>query len=189
MKLRICANISGHRIPPPRFFYQQCFDLSQTPVLKDSFNYPAIVTDVPFRERYSPAVFLDASQSKRYEKGDHDTKMFFVENASQIIVAWRGTASKRSVLTDATYQPISCPAELVPGGKSKVHRGFLEAYQCIGKYFREKINKLSTTTKRKELFITGHSLGGTMGLLQAAALWDYCRRQHYGITAGGSTER
>lgn len=154
------------------FFYQQCFDLSQAPVLKDSFNYPAIVTDVPFRERYSPAVFLDASQSKDYEKGDHDTKMFFVENASQIIVAWRGTASKRSILTDATYQPIPCPAELVPGGESKVHRGFLEAYQCIGKYFSEKIKGLRAITKEKKLFITGHSLGGALGLLHATALRD-----------------
>lgn len=154
------------------FFYQQCFDLSRAPVLEDSFNYPAIVTDVPFRERYSPAVFLDASQSKDYEKGDHDTKMFFVENASQIIVAWRGTASRRSVLTDATYQPVLCPAELVPGGESKVHLGFLGAYQCIGKYFSEEIRELRKTTKRKELFITGHSLGGTLGLLQAAELRD-----------------
>lgn len=152
------------------FFYQQCFDLSQSPVIKDSYDYPAIVTDVPFKQRYHPAIFLDVTQSKNHEKGDHDTKLFFVENETQIIVAWRGTASLRSVLTDTTYQPIPCPTALIPDGKSNVHRGFLEAYQCVERYFSEKVKQIGTISKRKNVFITGHSLGGALALLHATEL-------------------
>jgi len=152
------------------FFYQQCFDLSQSPVIKDSYDYPAIVTDVPFNQRYRPAIFLDVTQAENHEKGDHDTKLFFVENDTQIIVAWRGTASLRSVLTDTTYQPIPCPTALIPDGKSNVHRGFLEAYQCVEKYFSEQIKQIGSISKEKNLYICGHSLGGALALLHATEL-------------------
>ncbi|BBV05401.1 MULTISPECIES: lipase family protein [Providencia] len=155
------------------FFYQQCFDLSQSPVIKDSHDYPAIVTDVPFNQRYRPVIFLDVTQSENHQKGDHDTKLFFVENETQIIVAWRGTASLRSVLTDTTYQPIPCPTTLIPEGKSNVHRGFLEAYQCVEKYFKENTNKikdLSQDVDNKKLYICGHSLGGALALLHSSEL-------------------
>ncbi|EPK8018957.1 lipase family protein [Providencia rettgeri] len=152
------------------FFYQQCFDLSQSPVIKDSHDYPAIVTDVPFNQRYRPAIFLDVTQAKNHEKGDHDTKLFFVENETQIIVAWRGTASLRSVLTDATYQPIPCPTTLISDGKSNVHRGFLEAYQCVERYFSENTKQIGSISKEKNLYICGHSLGGALALLHATEL-------------------
>lgn len=144
------------------FFYQQCFDLSKTPAVNDSFVYPAIVTDVPFKQRYRPALFLDVAQTENYEKGDHDTQLFFVENDAQLIVAWRGTASARNALTDATYQPIPCPANIIADDNAKVHRGFLEAYQCVGKYFEERVEQIDTLSqgKNKYLYICGHSLGG-----------------------------
>ncbi|MEY0000401.1 lipase family protein [Providencia vermicola] len=152
------------------FFYQQCFDLSQSPVVNDVYNYPAIVTDVPFNERYSPAIYLDVAQVESQDKFEHDTHMFFVENSTQIIAAWRGTASLRNALTDATYQPIPCPTTLIPDGKSNVHRGFLEAYQCVEKYFSNQIEKIQNISIHKKLFITGHSLGGALALLHATEL-------------------
>ncbi|MDE9465781.1 lipase family protein [Xenorhabdus bovienii] len=155
------------------FFYQQCFDLSKTPVINDASVYPAIVNDVPFKERYRPAIFLDVQQVKTPETFEHDTQMFFVENETQIIAAWRGTASLRDALTDGTYRPIPCPENILPGGKAKVHKGFLEAYQCMEKYFESRIQQIKESSRDinlKKLFICGHSLGGALALLHATEL-------------------
>ncbi|MBD2825629.1 lipase family protein [Xenorhabdus szentirmaii] len=154
------------------FFYQQCFDLSQAPIINDGSIFSAIVNDVPFKERYRPAIFLDAKQVKTPETFEHDTQMFFVENETQIIVAWRGTASSRDALTDATYRPIPCPENILPGGKAKVHKGFLDAYQCMEKYFEKRIEDIqkNSDSETKKLFICGHSLGGALALLHATEL-------------------
>ncbi|MDB9568606.1 lipase family protein [Providencia rettgeri] len=154
------------------FFYQQCFDLSTSPIMTDGYDYPAIVTDVPFKERYRPAIYLDLQQVENAPKFEHDTQMFYVENDTQIIAAWRGTASVRDALTDATYRPIPCPKSILSAQNAKVHKGFLDAYQCVEKYFPVKIKRIDTNSKTKELFITGHSLGGALALLHASELRD-----------------
>lgn len=148
------------------FFYNTCFDLSDIPSYEDQRRFYGIATDVPFRERYYPAVFLDSSQSENKAFFEHDTQMFFVENNTQIIVSWRGTAGKRDLVTDISYHPVPYPG--VKGGKA--HYGFLNAYQCMEKYFSEKLEKIAREAGDKKLFLCAHSLGGTAALLHAADL-------------------
>ncbi|KKY64757.1 triacylglycerol lipase [Morganella morganii] len=150
------------------FFYNTCFDLSDIPSFEDGRRFYGIATDVPFRERYYPAVFLDSSQSENREFFEHDTQMFFVENNTQIIAAWRGTAGKRDLVTDASYRPV--PYSGVEDSKAKAHYGFLNAYRCMEKYFKEKLQKIEKAADDKKLFICAHSLGGTAALLHAADL-------------------
>ena len=152
------------------FFYQQCFDLSKVPVMTDGYNYPAIVTDVPFKERYRPAIYLDLQQVENAPKFEHDTQMFYVENDTQIIAAWRGTAGARDALTDATYRPIPCPKNILSAENAKVHKGFLDAYQCVEKYFSKQTKKIGEISKEKKLYVCGHSLGGALALLHASEL-------------------
>lgn len=150
------------------FFYNSCFDLSVIPSFVDGERFYGIVTDLPFRDRYRPAIFLDSSQSENQEFFEHDTQMFFVENSTQIIAAWRGTAGGRDVITDLSCRAV--PYAPVKGGKA--HYGFLNAYQCMAKYFLEKLGKINRSAGDKELFICGHSLGGTAALLHAAELQE-----------------
>lgn len=86
---------------------------------------------------------------------------YVAQSDEEIIVAFRGTANIYDDLQDLDILPASFP--YVPGGGSVV-RGFLNIYSRIRLQLAEALLKLST---RKNLFITGHSLGGALATLAA----------------------
>ncbi|WP_195995699.1 lipase family protein [Citrobacter portucalensis] len=149
------------------FFCIQCLDLSSIPVFEDGkHRFPAIVTDVPFRERHSKPIFIDTADE---EEGE--TQLFYVTTKTQGIVAWRGTEmSKLSDLwTDASFMPVEC-FDIVPEGK--IHGGFLQAYQVAKKNYSKIFNQIKVDGKTLELFICGHSLGGSLALIHSAEIRD-----------------
>lgn len=165
-----------------QFFEQQCLDLSRTPRVWDNGqNLPCLVKDVPFSDRYTIVESLDTAQAQPPEG---NTQLFYAISSSQVLVAWRGTEMDgfADLSTDATFRPvkpemqIQCEskvpcADLTPEGS--VHLGFRDAYAMARRIFAaalgEKIPDMATDRK---LFICGHSLGGALGLVHAAALKD-----------------
>ena len=149
------------------FFRRKCQDLSCLPQLAEYPNYfHTLAVDVPFRERYQPPLYLNTGEGAL---GEGDTRLFTVECASHVLVAWCGTDSQLNVLTDVSFGPKRCPAEL--GRMGDVHGGFLEAYQLAKRKFRDQLDAVQNDLgKRKTLFICGHSLGGALALLYAAEM-------------------
>ena len=151
------------------FFRQKCQDLSCLPQLAEFPNYfHTLAVDVPFRERYQPPLYMNTGEGAQ---GEGDTRLFTVECASHVLVAWCGTDSLLNFRTDVSFGPKRCPAEL--GGMGNVHGGFLEAYQLAKRKFGDKFNLRALRTSldnRKSLFICGHSLGGALALLYAAEM-------------------
>ncbi len=156
-----------------QFFFEQCLDLSRTPEYLDfpSFAH-ALVVDVPFSQRYIRAVFLDSAGKSG---GDNDrplldsTQLFYVENAEQVLVSWRGTQEIPDWLTDASFSPQPCPPELAKAGR--IHGGFLDAYHLAKRRFSEDFDVIKAALDHgKKLFICGHSLGGALGLTYAAEM-------------------
>lgn len=156
-----------------QFFFEQCLDLSRTPEHLDfpSFAH-ALVVDVPFSQRYTTAEFLDSSQLR--EKAVNrplldSTQLFYVENAEQVVVSWRGTQEVPDWLTDASFSPQPCPPELAKAGR--IHGGFLDAYHLAKERFGDHFKEIKRITDGgKALFICGHSLGGALGLAYAAEM-------------------
>lgn len=155
------------------FFKRKCLDLSCTPKHEEFPAYPhALVVDVPFRERYTTAEFLDSRRAD--EKGKSrplldSTQLFYVENGSHVIVAWRGTQEVPDWLTDGSYSPQPCPPELAKAGC--IHGGFLDAYHLAKERFGDDFKEIKRITDGgKKLFIVGHSLGGALGLTYAAEM-------------------
>lgn len=147
------------------FFRRKCQDMSCLPQLAKYPNYfHTLSVDVPFRERYQPPVYLNTG-----EGGEGDTRLFTVECAAHVLVAWCGTDSLLNLLTDLSFAPKRCLPELA--GAGSVHGGFLEAYQLVNRKFEDKFNALKTIIKKhKPLFICGHSLGGALALLYASEM-------------------
>ncbi|HDR2621405.1 TPA: lipase family protein [Enterobacter chuandaensis] len=155
------------------FFLEKCLDLSTTPRYEEFPSFPyALVVDVPFRERYITAEFLDSSRLSDIAPARSlldSTQLFYVENAAHLIVAWRGTQEVPDWLTDGWFSPQPCPAELTKAGR--IHGGFLEAYQLAKGRFRDQFKEIKRITDGgKNLFIAGHSLGGALGLTYAAEM-------------------
>ncbi|KAG6337447.1 hypothetical protein ID866_1658 [Astraeus odoratus] len=162
----------GNTVIQP-FFLEKCLDLSTTPRYEEFPSFPyGLVVDVPFRERYITAEFLDSSRLSDKAPARlllDSTQLFYVENAAHVIVAWRGTQEVPDWLTDGWYSPQPCPAELAKAGH--IHGGFLEAYQLAKERFGDDFDGIRDLLNRgKRLFIAGHSLGGALGLTYAAEM-------------------
>lgn len=172
------------------FFFRQCQDLSRTPTFppaQPGWWLPALVVDVPFSERYTTAVLLDA-RTVSVPEGEPDipfhiienTQLFYASNKTQLLVAWRGTQEPWDWLTDAQYQPVAADGTACETKatctqlteKGKVHFGFLQGFEVAKKFFADRFTRIKDQAFNKELFICGHSLGGALGLIHSAELKD-----------------
>ncbi|WP_424475897.1 lipase family protein, partial [Pseudomonas viridiflava] len=113
-----------------------------------------------------------------------DTQLFYVISATQVLVAWRGTEMSgfADLNTDVTFRPVApevaadCEpkvpcANLTPEGS--MHLGFRNAFEVARRIYAKDLGKdVSDGARFRELFICGHSLGGALGLVHAAALKD-----------------
>jgi hypothetical protein len=155
------------------FFEQKCRDLSCIPQFAEYPNYfHTLAVDVPFRERYRAPMYRNTEHVSAELHPEGDTRFFTVECGTHVLVAWCGTASGQHVVTDFSFAPKRCPAEL--GGMGNVHGGFLEAYQLAKRKFKHEFKLVNNSLEdgSKKLFICGHSLGGALALLYAAGMKD-----------------
>lgn len=87
-----------------------------------------------------------------------DTNGFIASDATSVVVAFRGTKSFTNKLTDAKF----LRKRIVPDGQSFAHRGFVTALNAVYPSIKDK---LQPYIGKKELYITGHSLGGALATL------------------------
>ncbi|EEQ09094.1 hypothetical protein ymoll0001_37670 [Yersinia mollaretii ATCC 43969] len=152
------------------FFQKKCQDLSAIPQFAEYPSYfHTLAVDVPFRERYRDSVYMNTQES---EPPEGDTRLFSVECAQHIIVAWCGTDSMLNILTDVSFAPKKAPPQLVETGN--IHGGFWGAYNLAKQRFTDKFDvieaSLAEAKGKKKLFICGHSLGGALALTYAAEM-------------------
>lgn len=159
-------------------FFKQCLDLSRTPRVVDGGKmWPCLVMDVPFDERYTQVRALDTAKA---DPPVGDTQLFYAISSSHVLVAWRGTVTVTDIITDLKFRPVEPEVEAgcelaVPCGAlanaGKVHLGFRDGYEIAKNSFAYDFTEvIKDHSVEKKLFICGHSLGGALGLVQAAEL-------------------
>lgn len=92
---------------------------------------------------------------------------FIATKAENIYLVFRGTATINDALIDIAS--LQGPYDLIPDG-GNVSQGFLAAYigddaNPIQSMILSKLDELTMTESFKNLFITGHSLGGALAIL------------------------
>ena len=91
-----------------------------------------------------------------------------------LVVAFRGTDSWKDVLFDVDIRRLK-----IDGGSA--HKGFQQAYLTLKDELRDKIDSLAP----KQVWITGHSLGGAMALLCGYDLTINSRHAVTGVVTFG----
>ncbi len=94
---------------------------------------------------------------------DIDTQGFLATNNERTIIVFRGTDSKEDWRTNLQFSK-----EPGPFGDSFVHKGIQEAFFHVAFDIGQLIERHHTP--EKELWLTGHSLGGALSIILAANL-------------------
>jgi triacylglycerol lipase len=110
---------------------------------------------------YGPAEGFKATFVRAIANAATDTQAYVVADERATILVFRGTSSRRDLLTDLMVRK-----EAVRGGR--VHRGFLAAWDSV----RHQVicALLEADVVGRPLFITGHSLGGALAELAESTL-------------------
>ena len=96
----------------------------------------------------------------------HDTQAFLAYDADQslAVLAFRGTAGRRDVQTDALFD-LEDP--YLGDGWGRSHRGFRNALEIARPQITEALERLPAETR---IVVTGHSLGAALATLMTAHL-------------------
>ncbi len=94
-----------------------------------------------------------------------DTRALLLRGEKQLVLAFRGTASFKNVITDIKISKIKYPKRRLFFRKYKSHKGFSNAYLGIRdqliKDYKEHLQK------NDRILMTGHSLGGALATIAA----------------------
>jgi hypothetical protein len=107
--------------------------------------------DIPAPKNYKMIAFLDSSAN---------TQCAVFKSKDTLLVAFRGSQEARDYIQDIKLRKVEFTKRRP---KSKVHRGFNQAYRDV----RVRLHKIYSTHKKdvKEVIFTGHSLGGALATL------------------------
>ena len=154
---RIGAVISTSSEVPPADFK---VDFNKQEALTFAYLSNLAYEDYSVVQQQLPSYGFNAEME--FNKGSITAKTvgFIASNDTSVVVAFRGTVltSFRNILTDAWFEK----GPIFPGSPVEAHSGFVSALKLV---YDDIVYFLQMFLSGKNLYITGHSLGGALASL------------------------
>jgi len=113
------------------------------------------------------AAGLGCEDCEVIEDAGTDTRVMAASGEGFVIVCFQGTADLRNWITDLDCELVNERiSESVSG--AKIHAGFQQALKSVIPELRETLTRLAL--ERRDVYFTGHSLGGALAMLAAARM-------------------
>jgi len=122
-----------------------------------------------YEGRHGHVKNIGAIMTNRFIAGH--SQLFIWENDTECVLSFQGSNGERDWKDNFHFLPIFARRITPPNGKLElIHSGFWRNYEPLRKFVREVIDR-----QKKQIVITGHSLGGANALL---CLADVKRNLH-----------
>jgi triacylglycerol lipase len=105
--------------------------------------------------------------------GPRDTQAIVIGNSSAVVIVFRGTVSEKEGRFDANNWIVDLDAQQIPvdqsfGVSGYIHEGFANAFASLWQPIQAAVTEFQDNAQ--SLWITGHSLGGALAMVTAAAV-------------------
>lgn len=122
--------------------------------------------DILKAAQYSMDIYKGLAGPDVYPFDKSNIQGSVVFDQDSIWIVFRGTDEVKDWLVNLDMAKLPGP-----GRGEEVHRGFEESFQLVSSEIVDILTSANLTTKRKQIFITGHSLGGAIATVCARHLF------------------
>ncbi len=152
---------------------------------QEKLAHPKTVTQTTTTPNSPPPLGTNsfvAHNFRYFNNRGRDTQAYLFRTDTFMVLAFRGSQEPKDWLTNVTTQLCSFTlgkngATTLSSYKGKVHTGFFLAWASIEDAVLTQIStwqsEVAQSAELPPLYITGHSLGGALATMAAAALSDY----------------
>jgi hypothetical protein len=134
----------------------------------------------PFSKEKALRVFPGLSSFKEFYEESTDTYCIMISSSDTIVLAFRGTASRRNAVSDLkAWSTAYEPCRTLLGIPLRVHKGFWEAWSTVRHQILDEMLSLVAEHGVRRIFVTGHSLGGALACLCSVEMQQILRSEQH----------
>ena len=122
----------------------------------------------PYNQNDQCSVLYHCNKEPEFFSCKNDSQMYICKYDKKLSVIFRGTESKRDVLTDLNIIQVKMPISNTKEEEyPHVHWGFYNQFQQLEPQLNKVLAEYNSSNNEREIVFSGHSLGGALATIAA----------------------